>query len=125
VVLAFAGATAFFAWLVIVKRDASRGLLVHPAMQWLGTISYSFYLVHPLVLAAVKHGLLPHLPIDGWLAALVLAGIGLPLSCLISWATWSLLEVRLRRWLVVQLARRRSRGAACPVTAPIPGERRP
>ncbi len=124
VILAFAGATAFFAWLVIVQRDASRGLLVHPAMQWLGTISYSFYLVHPLVLAAVKHGLLPHLPIDGWLAALVLAGAGLPLSCLFSWATWSLLEVRLRRWLVVQLARRRSRRAARPVTAPRPGERR-
>jgi peptidoglycan/LPS O-acetylase OafA/YrhL len=119
VLLAFAGATAFFAWIVIVQRDASRGLLVHPAMQWLGMVSYSFYLVHPIVLAAVKHGLLPHLPIDGWLAAAVLAGVGLPLSCLSSWATWSLLEVRLRRWLVAELPSRRARLPLGPAAPPM------
>jgi len=120
VLLAFAGATAFFAWIVIVQRDASRGLLVHPAMQWLGMVSYSFYLVHPIVLAAVKHGLLPRMPIDGWLAAAVLAGVGLPLSCLLSWVTWSLLEQRLRRWIVAELPSRRARLPVGPGAPPMP-----
>lgn len=106
VLLAFAGATAFFAWVVVARANASRGLLVQPAMQWLGTISYSFYLVHPLVLAAIKHALLPHLPIAGWPAAVVLAVVGLPVAALASWATWSLFEVRLRRWLVRELPAR-------------------
>jgi len=97
VLVAFAGALAFFASIVVAPPG--QGWLERPALQWLGKVSYSFYLVHPIVLAGVKHGLLPALQLEGGPAALVLATVGLPLACLASWATWALLEVRLRRWL--------------------------
>lgn len=100
VAAAFVGSSFFFAWLVVCRRNTSGSLLQTPLMLWLGQISYSFYLLHPIVMAGVKRGLLPHLPLHGWDAALALFVIALPLSCLASWLCWSLLEVRLRQWLI-------------------------
>ncbi|MCX7279696.1 MAG: acyltransferase [Burkholderiales bacterium] len=97
---AFIGSFLFFAWLVVYRRGAGQGALRAQPMLWLGKISYSFYLIHPIVMAGVKRGLLPHLPLHGWDAVLALAIIALPLSCFASWITCSLLEVRLRQWLI-------------------------
>ncbi len=97
---AFIGSFAFFAWLVVYQRSAGPGVMRSLPILWLGKISYSFYLVHPIVMAGVKRGLLTHLPLHGWDATVALAVIALPISCFASWVTCSLLEVRLRQWLI-------------------------
>lgn len=99
VALAWLGGTAFFAWVVVRARMPASDNRAARAMAWLGTVSYSFYLVHPLVMAVVKRGLLPALHLHGWAATLALAALALPLSCLASQATWRLFEVGLRRRL--------------------------
>ncbi len=106
IALAFAGALWFFAWVVLEQRDppSGRRSLFHTGfILWLGTISYSFYLVHPIVMAGVKRGLVMSAHVSGWWAPAALAAIALPLSCLASWASWRLFETGLRRWLQARL----------------------
>lgn len=72
-----------------------------PTMQWLGTISYSFYLWHPICMAAVKHVLLSTGTAE-WLgdgARLAFGLLALPPSLLVSHWSQRVLEARLTRWL--------------------------
>lgn len=70
--------------LVSMNVDAARRALVHPALQWLGRISYSVYLVHLVVLLALVHGLgRSFSPVAVF--ALYLAGTAAPASLFHAW----------------------------------------
>ena len=77
-----------------------RSLTTRP-MQWLGTISYSFYLWQPVVMAPVKHLLkLSGLAVAaGPAAQLLFAVVALPPALLIAHHSQAWIEVRLTRWL--------------------------
>ncbi|QXQ07587.1 acyltransferase [Sphingosinicellaceae bacterium] len=70
-------------------------------LQWLGTISYSFYLWHPVVMAPVKY----LLKLSGMAAAagpaaqLVFAVVALPIALLVAHYSQRWIEVQLTRWL--------------------------
>lgn len=78
-----AGAAVFIALALAAKPSA---WINGPAIKFLGRISYSLYLFHPLVLLALVHGLGPLLP---WplIAVLVLGG-----SILVAWLAWRFIE---------------------------------
>jgi len=99
-VLALASATLLF---VCVAAPDGRGLgmLRSRLAQHLGTISYSFYLVHPLVMAAVKPMVVRLVPdaYGSWLATAAFALVSLPLAWLLSYLSWRWLEQGLARWI--------------------------
>lgn len=80
-------------------------MLESPPFRFLGTISYSFYLIHPLSMFAVKRAVSVWvLPVTGpGIALAVFALLSLLLALLLSWLSWRLLErdlaKRLRTWL--------------------------
>ncbi|MDB5998312.1 MAG: hypothetical protein JWP52_11 [Rhizobacter sp.] len=100
VVVAFLAATHLFAS-VVAPRPRGLGVLCTRAVQHLGTISYSFYLVHPLVMSAVKFVLLKLMPQahGSWTATLVFTLVSAPIAWALSYASWLWLEQRLARWL--------------------------
>lgn len=116
VLLALGAATCLFAW-VAAPGERGPGWLGTRAAQHLGTISYSFYLVHPLVMAAVKPLLLRALPDarGNWAATLAFALASALLAWGLSYLSWRVLEQKLARW--VQGRQRRPRGAAAPQPA--------
>jgi peptidoglycan/LPS O-acetylase OafA/YrhL len=99
-----AAAVAFVASIHLfasITLDASRqfGFLRSRAFQFLGTISYSFYLWHALIMSATKRLAAGYLVPRCGLAAgfLFFLVSSLALGILVSWASWSLFEVRLAR----------------------------
>lgn len=80
-------------------------------MQFFGTISYSFYLWHVVVMYAFKYGLLPALPpLVGNVATLLLmSAITLLGSVLISWASYAILERQAGAWLRRRMQQRAQR----------------
>ena len=98
--IAMASATVLF---VCVAAPDGRGLRVLRSRlaQHLGTISYSFYLVHPLVMAVVKPIVVRLVPdaYGSWLATAAFALVSLPLAWLLSYLSWRWLEQGLARWL--------------------------
>lgn len=101
-VAAFLGGGAFFAWIVLFRAHPERHVLGTPSMQWLGTVSFSFYLVHPIVMGGVKRVLLPALHLGTWPGILVFVVVSFVGSCVASYLTWKYLEVGLRRWLLAR-----------------------
>jgi len=102
--IAFAAATFGFAGLA--RGIGPLGaLLRHPALQYLGTISYSFYLWHPIAMAGVKYEMIRTglAAAAGWNAQLVFFALALPPSLLVAHVSQRVLEhavgVRLRRRL--------------------------
>lgn len=92
-------------------------MLRTPLFKWLGTISYSFYLWHPVVMAAVKSmmnatGLVAQL---GEGSQLAFGLIALPPALLVAHVSQRLIELRLTRYLR-RHGPREDRGAA-PITA--------
>jgi peptidoglycan/LPS O-acetylase OafA/YrhL len=97
---AFAAATYFFAC-VAMPDSRSLALLRTRPLQQLGTISYSFYLCHPLVMFAVKRvvkAAMPHAE-GSWAATLVFAGVSAALSLVLAWLCWRWFEKGLGQWL--------------------------
>ncbi|HEX8445339.1 MAG TPA: acyltransferase [Sphingomonas sp.] len=94
-----------FGTLALIGIHEGRGLLARilatRPLLWLGTVSYSFYLWHPTVLAVVKRGpgMARLLDQAGPAAQLVLFLLALPVVLVVSWASQRLIEVRLTRWL--------------------------
>ncbi|WP_231592770.1 acyltransferase family protein [Pelagovum pacificum] len=75
--------------------------LRRPTMMWLGTVSYSLYLWHPIVLGVVKEAMYRTglASFAGPAAMLVLAIVVVPVSLVVAEVSHRLLEVRLTRWL--------------------------
>lgn len=103
-VLAFFAATLGFAGLTTDSGMLGR-FLCRPLLQYLGTISYSFYLWHPIVMAGIKHEMLRtgFAAAAGVNAQLVFFILALPPSLFAAHVSQRLLEhalgVRLRRRL--------------------------
>lgn len=83
--LAVYGASAILIWLSQQPGLLRRGLL-QPALTWLGTISFSLYLVHVPVLAALHHGLHAVLPTTG------IASLSLVAALPAAWLFWLVVE---------------------------------
>jgi peptidoglycan/LPS O-acetylase OafA/YrhL len=87
--------------IVLASGSGTSNALSTPALQYLGKISYSLYLVHPFVLFPLQMiGLkLVALGVDRWLLWTAFVILGLILSLIASAISYELIEVRLRRWL--------------------------
>lgn len=99
-VVSLIAATHFFAC-VVAESGGPLRLLRSRVLQQLGTISYSFYLWHPLVMFAVKKLLLIALPgaERGWTITLCFMLLSALVSWVLSYLSWRLFEVALARWL--------------------------
>jgi peptidoglycan/LPS O-acetylase OafA/YrhL len=92
----------FFLFGMVLASGSGIGTaLSTPALQYLGKISYSLYLVHPFVLFPLQMiGLkLVVLGVDRWLLWAAFVILGLILSLIASALSYELIEVRLRRSL--------------------------
>ncbi len=78
-------ASALLIWLAL-QPGLLRRALHHPALRFLGTVSFSLYLVHIPVLAALQHGL------HGRLPSAVIWGIGVLASLLAAWVFYRVVE---------------------------------
>jgi peptidoglycan/LPS O-acetylase OafA/YrhL len=73
--------------LLALGRPAVSRFLMHPALRFLGRISYSYYLVHSVVLTHVADLLYGHVP------SLVIAAVGILGSIVLAWAAYRWVEV--------------------------------
>ncbi len=99
-VIAFAAGLHLIA-AVMCGRGALGYLLATGPMQFLGTISYSFYLWHPVVVVVAKRLITHYLPAAQWpvLGALVFTVVCVTGSIAAGWLSWRLFEVGFSRWL--------------------------
>lgn len=113
VVVAFVASVHMFASICL---DASRqtAFLHSASFQFLGKISYSFYLWHTLAMAAVKRVIIPDVvPEYGAVVGVIaFAIVSLAISLPLSWLSWSLFEVRLAKLARRKLASRPAFGRA-------------
>ena len=86
---------------IAMNKGLLSALLRTTAFQWLGTISYSFYLWHPVIMAPAKF-LLRHsgaAAAAGPGAQLLFAVVALPPALIVAHYSQIWIEVRLTRWL--------------------------
>jgi len=100
VCVAFAASVHLFAS-VCLNAGREFAFLCSRTFQFLGNVSYSFYLWHSLVMSVVKRTVVPLVePRYGSGAALLAFGVSCLLVALpLSWASWRLCEVRLAKWM--------------------------
>ena len=99
-IVAFASVTFAIAGIATGRGLFCRFLITRP-MLWLGTISYSLYLWHPIVLGAVKFAMsksgITTLAGDG--AQFLLLVLALPTSLMMGYLSQVFIEKRLTNWL--------------------------
>ena len=117
VLIAFASATSFLDTLVRGVGSEATCLRSRLALYF-GTISYSFYLWHPLVMAVVKAGLKATglFTVAGTLSQLLLFLVALPPSIVVAHASQRWLERDLTHFIRSKL-RREAQAPALPVRA--------
>jgi exopolysaccharide production protein ExoZ len=97
--------------------DTSRqlGFLRSRVFQWLGTVSYSLYLWHLLVMGVVKRAVLTFVvpQLGNTLGLVIFASASLALTAAVAWLSYTWLEARFGRWL----RRRWARPAPSPAIA--------
>lgn len=88
---------------ICTNASVQTAFLQSRVFQFLGNISYSFYLWHALVMSAVKRIVIPYVvPEYGTAVGFVVFGVvSLAIALPVSWASWKLFEGRL-----AQLARK-------------------
>lgn len=106
-VIAFIASVHMFACACLNPRGAFSLLETRP-LQFLGNISYSFYLWHGLVMAAVKRVVNSHVvPAHGHGVGFVVFAAGcLLVSLPLAWASWKIFEVALAKFLRGRLSSR-------------------
>jgi peptidoglycan/LPS O-acetylase OafA/YrhL len=84
---------------VVYRSSRQLGFLDSPAFQFFGNVSYSFYLWHTLVMSVVKRIVTPYVVphIGAPLGFVVFVVASFVLALAISWASWTVFEVRLAR----------------------------
>ncbi|MGX5842220.1 acyltransferase family protein [Mesorhizobium sp. ArgA1] len=98
--IAFLSATIGLAGFAYGNGWGSNALKAN-VMQWFGTVSFSLYLWHPIVLSVVKRSML-HFDLDriaGSGSQLLFAVLSIPPVLLVSWLSAHLLERRFMVWL--------------------------
>jgi peptidoglycan/LPS O-acetylase OafA/YrhL len=97
--IALAAGTYLLAAVVLGNGLFSR-MLRSPAFSFLGTISYSFYLWHPIVIVVIKRAIL-HLPqaSQGLGTDLLFVSMSVVGSLVLAWLSWRFFEVQLARYL--------------------------
>jgi len=98
--IALVAACLGFAGIVAGHGMLGRTLRSAP-FAWLGTVSYSLYLWHPVVMAGVKRGLVVSglITAAGPLAQALVLLAGLPVSLAVAWVSQKVLEEAAGRWL--------------------------
>lgn len=93
--LILAASLIAFMLLIYGSKDDGlcRALFMHPAMLFLGTLSYGLYLDHPFVL----HYLKPHFGAGAW-GELACFGATLALSAVLAWGGFMLVEAPAQAW---------------------------
>ncbi len=95
-----ASVAALYLFACICANNQHTIRLRNASLQKLGTISYSFYLWHPLVMFGVKRMVTLMIPATaGWVMVLIFAVVSFAIAMVVS--TWShrWFEQRLARWL--------------------------
>jgi len=108
-VLAFVSMTIAFSGIVAEKGIFSK-MLRTSAMQLMGTISYSFYLWHPIVMSFIKQEMLNSglVEIAGRTSQLLFFVFSLPPSLIVAWFSQRILERKVGGWLRRKLRHRAS-----------------
>ena len=98
--VAVSAAIVAFAGIVAGHGPLGRVLRSRPS-QWIGMVSYSFYLWQLIVMAVVKRGMSAAglIGAAGDWSQLLLVALALPLSLALAYASARLIEQRLSRWL--------------------------
>lgn len=101
-------------WVVVfgaaVSDNAIRRVLQTRLLVWLGTVSYSIYLVHMIVIMPIRKQLLEKvmgLQFGTWTYLWTMTVITVPIIILVSWLTWIAIErpgQRFGSWLSSKLA---------------------
>jgi len=122
-VVAFAAATIFFAGLATGHGVLGR-LLRSRVLLYLGTISYSFYLWHPIIMSVIKHGLIVSglAGKAGSSAQLLFLVLALPPSLLLAHYSQRVLEQGAGLWLRRRLHHPAPLATPAPLAAPAPFE---
>jgi peptidoglycan/LPS O-acetylase OafA/YrhL len=99
-VVALAAGSYLFATIVQGEGLLSR-LLRARVFIFLGTISYSFYLWHPIVIVALKRVVLERLPEawQGWGSGILFVSLSTLGSIALGWLSWKVFEVQAARLL--------------------------
>ncbi len=107
--LAFIAATIAFAGIVAENGVFGRMLRAR-AMQFMGTISYSFYLWHPIIMSIIKQSMLRSglVAVAGPTSQMLFLVLSLPPAILIGWVSQRLLERGVGAWLRRRLHHRAS-----------------
>lgn len=88
----------------VVREDAfSAQILRLRPMQFLGTISYSLYLIHPFVLDLVRSIAVKVAIGNVLLGSLTLIVVGSTMSILVAWVSYELIERRLTKLILSKL----------------------
>jgi len=122
-VIAIAAASVMFAG-VLGGKGMFCWLLGSPPLQFLGTVSYSLYLWHPIFMSMIKHAMyLMHLPARvGPLSQLLFFVLTLPCALVVAAISQKILEQRVTLWLrgILEPDRKRQHLVAPPQTHPTP-----
>ena len=89
--------------LLALGRPAVSRVLMHPAFRFLGRISYSYYLLHSVVLTHVADALYGHVPN----VAIVIVGIGASIA--LAWVAYRWVEapsIQLSQYLYRRISER-------------------
>ncbi len=100
VALAFLAVTIGFAG-IAAENGVSGRMLRTPAMQFMGTISYSFYLWHPIIMSIIKQEMQRSglVGVVGPASQIVFLVLSLPPSLVIGWLSQRILERTVGNWL--------------------------
>ena len=88
---------------VVLEEAFSARILRQPVMQFLGTISYSLYLIHPFVMDSVRSIAVKIAAGNPQMGNLTLILLGPMLSILVAWISYQLVERKFTKFILAKL----------------------